>query len=221
MVFVGNLAGDSVKTFFRGVLVFDCALNRTLRKPMKDIIKDKANQTLSTATHVVGSITRAIGSTLSLPGLKAKKPSAQPKAPPGSAPGIESLPDLDQPPAAGEIRVRCVDYAPDRIETHEVTDLDGFLEQPRPQWSKVRWINVDGLHPWAVNKLREKFGFHTLAAEDVLRVPQRPKLENYDDNLFIVVRMLMLVDSRLKHEQVSVFFYKDLMLTFQEVEGDV
>ena len=150
-----------------------------------------------------------------------KKPSAQPKAPPGSAPGIESMPDVSKPPAAGEIRVRCVDYAPERIETVDVADLEMFLKQPRPEWSKVRWINVDGLHPWVVNQLREKFGFHTLAAEDVLRVPQRPKLENYDDNLFIVVRMLMLVDGRLKHEQVSLFFYNDLMITFQEVEGDV
>ncbi len=181
---------------------------------MKDTIKD-------TASHVVGSITRAIGSTLSLPGLMAKKATAQPKAPPGSSPGIESMADINQPPAPGVIRVRCVDYAPEKIETSDVADLDAFLNQPRPEWCRVRWINIDGLHPWVVNRLREKFGFHTLAAEDVLRVPQRPKLENYDDNLFIVVRMLMLEEECLKHEQVSFFFYNDMMITFQEVEGDV
>jgi len=188
---------------------------------MKDTIKEKASHTLSTATTMVGSITRVIGSTLSLPGLKAKKTSAQPKAPPGSAPGIESMDDVNQPPAAGVIRVRCVDYAPDRIETRDVPDLDAFLKESRPEWSKVRWINVDGLHPWVVNRLGEQYGFHTLAAEDVLRVPQRPKLEDYDDSLFIVVRMLMLMEDHLKHEQVSMFFYDDMLITFQEIEGDV
>ncbi|HAV65544.1 MAG TPA: magnesium and cobalt transport protein CorA, partial [Verrucomicrobiales bacterium] len=129
--------------------------------------------------------------------------------------------DIDKPPAPGTVRIRCVDYCPEKVETREVPDLEAFLREPRPAWSKVRWINIDGLHPWVVNRLREQFHFHTLAAEDVLRVPQRPKLEEYDDNLFIVVRMLMLKEERLSHEQVSLFFYQDVMLTFQESEGDV
>ncbi len=188
---------------------------------MKKLIQETANQTLATATNVVGSITRAITSTLSLPGLAVRKASAPPKAPPGSAPGIESMADLDRPPEPGTIRIRCIDYCPAQVETTEVTDLEAFLKQPRPAWSKVRWLNVDGLHPWVVNRLRTEYQFHTLAAEDVLRVPQRPKLEEYDDCLFIVVRMMMLKAERLVHEQVSMFFYNDVMLTFQESEGDV
>ncbi|MBI1176812.1 magnesium/cobalt transporter CorA [bacterium] len=188
---------------------------------MKNILKETANQTFSTASNVVESITRAIGSTLSLPGLTARKSAGSTKPTPGSAPGIESMADLNQPPAPGTIRIRCVDYSPDRIEKTDVADLDAFLKQTRPEWIKVRWLNVDGLHPWVVNQLREHFHFHTLAAEDVLRVPQRPKLEDYDDNLFIVVRMMMVKDNRLHHEQVSLFFYQDTILTFQETEGDV
>ena len=140
---------------------------------------------------------------------------------PGSAPGIESMIGVDQPAPAGAAIIQCTDYGPDRVETREVPDLATFLREPRPAWCRVRWVNVDGLHPFVVNQLRGHFGFHTLAAEDVLRVPQRPKLESYDGHLFIVARMLMMRDAALMSEQVSFFLFKDTLLTFQERTGDV
>lgn len=176
---------------------------------------------VNAASSVASSIGRVIGSPLALPGLLTSRSRKRPPAPPGSTPGIESMPNVDNPPEPGKIRVRCLDYAAERIETTEVPDLGAFLAQPAPDWVKVRWINIDGLHPWVVNQMRDHFQFHTLAAEDVLRVPQRPKIEEYDDHLFIVVRMLMLENDRLRQEQVSIFFYDKVILTFQETEGDV
>lgn len=140
---------------------------------------------------------------------------------PGSAPGIESMTDVDKPAPAGTVGIRCTDYGPERVETREITDLAAFLREPRPEWCRVRWVNVDGLHPFAVNQLRGHFGFHTLAAEDVLRVPQRPKLETYEGHLFVVARQLMMRDRVLTSEQVSFFLFKDTLLTFQERAGDV
>ena len=52
---------------------------------------------------------------------------------------------------------------------------------------------MDGLHPYVVNRLRQAYSFHTLAAEDVLRTSQRPKLEAFDDHIFVVARMLSLL----------------------------
>lgn len=95
-----------------------------------------------------------------------------------------------------------------------------MLENTRPAGTVVRWINVDGLYPYVINRLRLSFNFHTLAAEDVLRTPQRPKLETYDKNLFIVARMLMWKEERLHHEQLSLFLFKDTVITFQETQGD-
>jgi magnesium transporter len=80
---------------------------------------------------------------------------------------------------------------------------------------------VDGLHPHVVNHLRQEFKFHTLAAEDVLRVPQRPKLENYEGHLFIVTRTLGLQEKALTSEQVSFFLFENTLLTFQERAGDI
>ena len=140
---------------------------------------------------------------------------------PGSAPGIESIAGVNEPPAAGTVRIQCTDYGPERVETHAVADLAGLFAQPRAAWCQVRWLNVDGLHPHVVNQLRQELKFHTLAAEDVLRVPQRPKLETYEGHLFIVARMLSLQENTLATEQVSFFLFANTLLTFQERAGDV
>jgi len=140
---------------------------------------------------------------------------------PGSAPGIESFAGVNEAPAAGAVHIQCTDYGPDRVETREVTDLVALFAQPRAPWCRVRWLNVDGLHPHVVNQLRQEFKFHTLAAEDVLRVPQRPKLEPYEGHLFIVARMLSFEENSLVTEQVSFFLFENTLLTFQERAGDV
>ena len=69
--------------------------------------------------------------------------------------------------------------------------------------------------------MRLAHDFHTLAAEDVLHVPQRPKLEPYDDHSFIVARMTMLTDVGIRAEQISFMFYDKLLITFQEKQGDM
>lgn len=194
---------------------------------MKNAISEKARQTIDLvsggATHLVGTVGelgRRLSGSLRLPGLRSASPGS-PRVPPGSTPGIESIADVDKPPAAGTVRIKSVDYGPDRAEFTEPPDLNTFLDVPRPEWCRVRWINVDGLHPYVVNQLRARFGFHTLAAEDVLRVPQRPKLETFEGHLFIVARMLTLKDGALTSEQVSFFLFKDTLITFQEVGGDI
>lgn len=139
---------------------------------------------------------------------------------PGASPGIESMENIDTPPTGEEVRVYWVDYSEERIEWQKGT-VDEFVASKRPEWSKSRWVNVDGLHPYAVNQLRKKYRYHTLAAEDVLRTSQRPKVESFEHYLFSVVRMMRLDGQVLKQEQVSLFLFEKTILTFQEVPGDV
>jgi magnesium transporter len=169
------------------------------------------------AVGTVGEVGKLVGTALRLPALPGlKRGAARRHRPrPGSVGGIEAVPDIDKPPAPGTVHIRCIDYAKDRVESFEADDLDAFLAQPRPEWVTVRWINVDGLHPWVVNRIRKKFEFHTLAAEDVLHVPQRPKVEEYDHEIFVTTRMMRLVDGRVSAEQISMFYLPDQLVTFQ------
>jgi magnesium transporter len=46
---------------------------------------------------------------------------------------------------AAQVRITCANYSPDCVSMREIDDLENFLGHHRPEWSVVRWINVDGL----------------------------------------------------------------------------
>ncbi len=150
------------------------------------------------------------------------------KAKPGAPPGIEPH-ELPVPATGvGAVRITCIDYSADRCEQHEIEDLPRFIAAHRPEWSSVRWVNVDGLSDLGVVRaLAEKYHLHPLAIEDVLHVPQRPKVQAYDEvgeyqaRVFIIVKMMELREGQLLTEQVSLFVGHRTVLTFQETPGDV
>jgi magnesium transporter len=154
---------------------------------------------------------------------------------PGAAPGLEPA-DLVHPTGAvsAPTVVTCLDYCVDRFESQSVgnssvDDISEFLARHRPEWSQVRWINVNGITNLAVIRaLAEKYHLHPLAVEDVVQAPQRPKVEDYPQStethprLFVIVRMLAMIDGRLLSEQASFFLGRKTLLTFQESAlGDV
>jgi magnesium transporter len=127
-----------------------------------------------------------------------------------------------------KVFVTCIDYSPDKVHVQDVVDVQDFLNQHRPEWSAVRWIDIDGISdPSIVRAFAEKYDLHPLAVEDVMHVPQRPKAEDYPSTnehqarLFVIARMLRLLGTRLYCEQVSMFLGRSTLITFQEVKGDV
>lgn len=88
----------------------------------------------------------------------------------------------------------------------------------------VKWINIDGVNDLdLLERTGRCFNLHPLVLEDIAHLGQRSKIEEYEDYLFIVVRMLQLApDGRsIDAEQVSMILGKDCLITFQENEGDV
>lgn len=83
------------------------------------------------------------------------------------------------------------------------------------QWPVV-WLNLDG--PGDIQTLeffRDKLGLHPLALEDVVNSGQRPKVEAYDDHLFMVVRMPRQSQSILVTEQLALFLGRGFLISFQ------
>jgi len=144
----------------------------------------------------------------------------------GQKPGIE-LHDLEHLPSeVGPIKLTSIDYSPEQVQSRTIDDLDEFIGHHRPEWARVRWINVDTLGDMKViHAFAEKYDLHPLAVEDLLTPGQRPKLEAYGDDVhqprvFIVMRMIQLVDSKLESEQIGIFLGRTTVLTFQERPGD-
>ncbi|MEM8737875.1 MAG: magnesium/cobalt transporter CorA [Planctomycetota bacterium] len=171
-----------------------------------------------TVSKTAATVGHALTSTLRLSGLthRNREDLHQKPATPGAAPGIEGFADRHTPPPPGTIQITVHDIGPDTLETYEREDLTALLQETPVDPIHTRWINIDGLHPWVVQQFVDHLGFHTLAAEDTLHVPQRPKAESYDDHLFAVARMMRLADDQLTAEQVSFFLKGRLLVTFQE-----
>ena len=142
----------------------------------------------------------------------------------GAAPGIEHDEIVPVPGGTKPARISCIDYCPEQISIREIDDLAEFTSRHRPEWTKVRWINVDGLSDTrAIQALAKKYDLHPLAVEDMLQKTQRPKVEPYggEDSefmarLFIVTHAVELQEGRLQNEQVSIFLGHSTVLTFQE-----
>ncbi|MBI5575537.1 MAG: magnesium/cobalt transporter CorA [Deltaproteobacteria bacterium] len=116
----------------------------------------------------------------------------------------------------GPVRIALIKY--DRAAFEERILPAGEIPSVSAPAAGVLWIDVRGLSdPSAVRAIGERFGFHPLALEDVLNVPQRPKVELYEGNLLIVLREVRYPESP---EQVSIFLGERVVVTFQERPGD-
>lgn len=117
--------------------------------------------------------------------------------------------------------VHVIEYTESALQERDVTNVDELaacLER-----SSVTWVDVCGLGDEAsLRRIGEIFSLHPLALEDVVNVPQRPKVEAYDAHLLLITRMVMQRRvAVLDTEQVSIFVGKNYVLTFQERFGDV
>ncbi|CDK25804.1 unnamed protein product [Kuraishia capsulata CBS 1993] len=72
------------------------------------------------------------------------------------------------------------------------TKLKKILEAP-PDWSKVRWINVNGLAWDAISVISQHYNLHRLSIEDMVDIPQRTKVDIYPDHMFCCLPLLKLI----------------------------
>jgi magnesium transporter len=148
---------------------------------------------------------------------------------PGAPPGVEHEETVQLSGEVGNTYITCFDYSPDNCQFQEVKDLRDFISRHRPDWSLVRWINIDGLSDInIIQAFAKKYELHPLAVEDLLLTAQRPKVDSYGGDgsqfrarLFIIARMLQITDGRLTNEQISILLGHKTVLTFQENRGDV
>lgn len=88
----------------------------------------------------------------------------------------------------------------------------------------VTWINIDGLHEIkSIEELCTFLGVHKLSMEDILSVGQRPKLEEYNSYLQVVLKLLSIEHNQdtIEYEQLTFILKGDVLITFQEKTGDV
>jgi len=137
-----------------------------------------------------------------------------------------SIPQVEAP-------VQACETLPDEALVHVIHYSESSFDErkaigshfaPGKDNSGVTWINVDGYEqPAAHERIGNCFGLHPLVLEDILSRDQRPKLDDYDDYLYIVLKMLDYDEAKdeILMEQVSLILGSGFVLSFQDKGGDV
>jgi magnesium transporter len=123
-------------------------------------------------------------------------------------------------------RITLFDYDQEHLEEVEVASIaDSLPFKERPH--TVTWINVEGIHDVTIlQQIGQYFDVHPLTLETILNTEQRPKMEESEETISIILKMLQYDDEGYYHtvviEQVSIILGKGFVLTLQEGKiGDV
>lgn len=96
--------------------------------------------------------------------------------------------------------------------------------RPSPPGSPMVWYTIDGVHDTEVLRtIGENFQLHPLVLEDIANTAQRPKIEDFENYIFIAMKMITF-DKEAKDlvaEHVSIIVGQGFVLAFLEDEGDV
>ncbi|MBD3881777.1 magnesium/cobalt transporter CorA [Phormidium tenue FACHB-886] len=131
---------------------------------------------------------------------------------PGTMPGTLAI-EADAPPPV----IFLIDYEPEtavRLKIEQPEECAPYLDT-----HSVSWVDVQGLGSEDVlQRLGNVFNLHPLMLEDVVNVPQRPKVDEYPEQILLICRMAVLTEDgkTCTHEQVSFILGKHYLLTVQE-----
>ncbi|SNS20517.1 magnesium transporter [Belliella buryatensis] len=113
-------------------------------------------------------------------------------------------------------------FSENHFEKHHLKNLDeleSILGSDKKYWLNVHKSNQEGVFL----DVCAYFDLHPVALDDIDNTEQRPKLEDFDNFILIVSKMLYTKSNidQLEIEQISIAFNKNVVITFQENEYDI
>ncbi|WP_068469005.1 magnesium/cobalt transporter CorA [Candidatus Protochlamydia phocaeensis] len=136
----------------------------------------------------------------------------------GLSPG--SLVPIGEPPSH-PIKLSIIEYTESEYiekDNASIQECLEYIEKPNMTWIQAYGVN----DPSTIASIGNHFKLHALVMEDVLNPLQRPKLDVYQDQVFIVARLLHYDEakSQLQDEQASIIFGPNFLISFMEREAD-
>ncbi|MBP5976696.1 magnesium/cobalt transporter CorA [Brasilonema sp. CT11] len=131
---------------------------------------------------------------------------------PASIPGTIIIPTDASPPQMTLIDYNTRDVIRKEIKTPE--ECAEYLDTASVSWVEVQGLGDEGI----LRRLGDVFDLHPLVLEDIVNLVERPKIEDYEDHLVIICRMVVPKEKKygFYSEQVSLVLGKNYLLTVQE-----
>ncbi|MFP4499257.1 MAG: magnesium/cobalt transporter CorA [Vulcanimicrobiota bacterium] len=119
--------------------------------------------------------------------------------------------------SASPVKIEFMQYDAGNLEEELVTDLTACQDISKP--GKINWLSIEDLSDEKiVATLGKYYDVHPLVQEDILDTGQRPKMEEYDNLLYFVVKQMNFnrEEEELKTQQISILLMDNLVLSFAE-----
>ncbi|RDI39047.1 magnesium/cobalt transporter CorA [Aquicella lusitana] len=115
--------------------------------------------------------------------------------------------------------ITVITYDADHAHEATGTRLEDCLPEAHKPAGTI-WVNIEGLSTDVVTQVAKQFNLHPLTVEDILNVEQRPKIEEFDDYLFLTLKTLSWhpKESTFSVSQLSLVIGHDFVLSFQEAD---
>lgn len=121
-----------------------------------------------------------------------------------------------------KVEVTIIEYNTLKCEEKTLSNIEEILQLEKS--SSVIWINIIGLHDIDfIERFGQKFNLHPLLLEDIINTDQRPKIDDYENHLYCVLKMLDFNDEvkSIVIEQISLILGINYVISFQEQPEDV
>lgn len=120
-----------------------------------------------------------------------------------------------------EVSISVVKYNSKTVIEASPNKIETALKSISP--TAVTWININGINKAdIIEKIGNALDIHPLVLEDIMTARQRPKFEEHDKYLFIVLRVMYYTEKGNQiDEQISMLLGKNYVITFQETNGNV
>jgi magnesium transporter len=118
------------------------------------------------------------------------------------------------------VELSLIEYDGTHLVEKDFNSFDVCRKHLNPNW--VQWLNVDGVHDVGmIEAIGKHFNIHPLTLEDVLNTQQRPKFEEYEHYLVVMLKMIYFNDEKreVETEQVCLILQPHLVISFQEQDG--
>ena len=123
---------------------------------------------------------------------------------------------------AEKVRISLIDYDEAQFQEREAATIEECF--PFKDKSTVTWINIDSIHQADIlEKIGAHFGIHPLVLEDIMNPGQRPKIEDFEDYIYVIAKMIYFDNKKndIEAEQLSIILGPNFIISFQEKEGDI
>jgi magnesium transporter len=121
-----------------------------------------------------------------------------------------------------DILLRIIDFDANNLTEETIQSISDTLKYREKD--TVTWLNIDGLHnPEIMKTIAAELNFDQLILADVMNTEARATLKEYDNCVFVSVKMLQqdAASAMLSVENLSLIMTESFLISFQERRGDV